>query len=72
MTSVQSSYKINLTKADIETLDIEDEHLCKICFENNLNCTLKPCGHKDLCSVCVKFLKVCPFCRSEIIRTIFS
>lgn len=70
--ATQSMYKISLTKAEIETLDIEDENLCKICFDNELNCTLEPCGHKELCSVCAKFLKLCPFCRCEIKNTIIN
>lgn len=64
------SYSIDLTKSTGFVLAIseeeEDEFLCKICFENPENCTLFPCGHRDLCSICAKFMKLCPFCRSVV------
>jgi len=43
--------------------------LCKICFTNNINVVLIPCGH-SLCNNCVDRLsasKQCPFCRASYI-----
>ena len=48
--------------------DTEDEFLCKICFEGASDCTILPCGHKDICHICVRFMRSCPFCRLQIIK----
>ncbi|CAD7955883.1 unnamed protein product [Amoebophrya sp. A120] len=49
----------------------EDENLCKICFDGELNCCLYPCGHVVCCQKCSKQITECPVCRytiSEVIK----
>jgi len=44
----------------------EGELICKICFENNINIVLLPCGHTH-CSKCINYKIIkCPFCDLEI------
>eukprot|EP00391_Amoebophrya_sp_Ameob2_P002037 CAMPEP_0179000638 /NCGR_PEP_ID=MMETSP0795-20121207/10806_1 /TAXON_ID=88552 /ORGANISM="Amoebophrya sp., Strain Ameob2" /LENGTH=936 /DNA_ID=CAMNT_0020693703 /DNA_START=179 /DNA_END=2990 /DNA_ORIENTATION=+ len=44
----------------------EDENLCKICFDGELNCCLYPCGHVVCCVECSKKINECPVCRQFI------
>lgn len=43
------------------------DSLCVICFERPPNVTLDPCGHANLCDVCVSRLvkRRCPTCRAR-------
>lgn len=40
---------------------------CVVCFEHSANVTLDPCGHANLCDVCVSRLvkRRCPTCRAR-------
>ena len=48
-----------------------DEHLCPICYTNNIDSVIMPCGH-PICLECCKSWFVehseCPFCREEQAR----
>jgi len=49
----------------------EDEDLCKICYENKIECVILECGHRILCGKCARLpLKECPICRKKIIRIV--
>ena len=58
----------------------QNSELCSICFENNCDTAVIPCGHKFFCYECIdnyhkKFVsKGCPMCRSQIkmLNKIFS
>ena len=39
---------------------------CKVCFTNEANCVLRPCGHLVMCRKCSMRSKKCPICRSSI------
>lgn len=43
---------------------------CIICFENESNTVLEPCGHDSCCSDCIKKIPTlqCPLCREKIER----
>eukprot|EP01114_Cavostelium_apophysatum_P013588 TRINITY_DN3324_c0_g1_i1.p1 TRINITY_DN3324_c0_g1~~TRINITY_DN3324_c0_g1_i1.p1 ORF type:complete len:244 (-),score=24.99 TRINITY_DN3324_c0_g1_i1:37-768(-) len=42
---------------------------CSICYENERNICLIPCGHFVLCENCAnRDLKCCPFCRKAVTR----
>jgi len=43
--------------------------LCKICYENVIDCVLLPCGHLVSCVHCSKNLQQCPVDRSKIRET---
>ncbi|CAD7964136.1 unnamed protein product [Amoebophrya sp. A25] len=44
----------------------EDENLCKICFDAELNTCLYPCGHVVCCQRCSTQITECPVCRNSI------
>jgi len=49
----------------------EDEDLCKICYENKIECVILECGHRILCGKCARLpLKECPICRKKNIRIV--
>lgn len=45
----------------------EPDDCCVVCFERDTNVTLDPCGHSNLCDVCVSRLvkRRCPTCRAR-------
>lgn len=49
-----------------------DEEPCVICYQNNKEVTLYPCGHKCLCKSCIINIAIfeakmeCPLCRKSI------
>lgn len=45
----------------------DDDTSCVVCFERDTNVTLDPCGHANLCDVCVSRLvrRRCPTCRAR-------
>eukprot|EP00038_Savillea_parva_P023119 m.39704 g.39704 ORF g.39704 m.39704 type:complete len:513 (+) comp5848_c0_seq2:111-1649(+) len=48
---------------------------CAICFDNERECVFVPCGHMGACGECARNVllnqnSICPFCRSEIERSI--
>ena len=45
-----------------------DEETCKICFQEEVNTVLVPCGHIVACSKCAERLqeKPCPICKSGV------
>ncbi|CAK8994114.1 unnamed protein product [Durusdinium trenchii] len=49
-----------------------DEDLCKICYDNDIDVVLYPCGHFMLCRWCAQMVSDCPVCRlviTDVIRT---
>mmetsp|Transcript_33252 Transcript_33252/g.40214 ORF Transcript_33252/g.40214 Transcript_33252/m.40214 type:complete len:346 (-) Transcript_33252:429-1466(-) len=50
----------------------DDTHLCVICLDAPKDCILHPCGHREICSQCLKSLKLtkCPVCRAKVERTL--
>ncbi|XP_057844816.1 E3 ubiquitin-protein ligase APD2 [Cryptomeria japonica] len=60
----------NSTEADMTALEISDENLCTICFEDRKNCFFQPCGHCATCYNCGLRVKeasaACPICRQPI------
>lgn len=55
------------------SIDIENQqkeikkklNYCQICFDNDINTVLVPCGH-SYCSECIKDSNICFFCRANI------
>ncbi|KAG9509811.1 E3 ubiquitin-protein ligase rififylin [Fragariocoptes setiger] len=50
--------------------DLDDENMCKICMEREINCVLLECGHYFTCVPCGKKLSECPICRQMIRRVV--
>ncbi|CAG0899893.1 unnamed protein product [Darwinula stevensoni] len=44
----------------------EDENLCKLCLEAELNCAFVDCGHMVACLPCAQMVRNCPICRKVI------
>jgi len=57
--------------ARVENKEGDDEDLCKICYENKIECVILECGHRILCGKCARLpLKECPICRKKIVRIV--
>lgn len=50
--------------------DIDENQLCKICMEREINCVLLECGHYLTCVTCGKKLVDCPICRQSVTRCV--
>ncbi|KAL6048341.1 Baculoviral IAP repeat-containing protein 2 [Balamuthia mandrillaris] len=48
----------------------EDENMCKICFEIEINSVILECGHSATCLSCSSGLQTCPLCRQPITRVV--
>ncbi|XP_078607488.1 RING finger and SPRY domain-containing protein 1-like [Branchiostoma floridae x Branchiostoma japonicum] len=42
------------------------ENCCNLCFDNQADTELRPCGHRDLCMTCAIQIESCPICREPI------
>lgn len=51
--------------AEFRNLQV-NENSCTLCFDNQANLVLEPCGHVGFCSTCALQLEICPICRQEI------
>merc|ERR1719491_2792979 len=52
-------------------LALESErHLCKICYEREINTVMLHCNHRAVCSRCLDQVTQCPLCRAPITRII--
>lgn len=50
--------------------DIDEKHVCKICWEREIDCVLLECGHMATCLICGKKCNDCPICRQSITRCV--
>ena len=41
---------------------------CVICFDNQAECILLPCRHRNCCTICAHKLKSCHMCREVIVK----
>jgi len=55
-------------KDDDQSVELDDEDACVLCFEYLIATTFEPCGHKITCGRCSDKLKdgKCPICRVKI------
>jgi hypothetical protein len=67
---LSSSTQIKSSNITIEELLSTEERepkvnlLCKICFDNEFDTVLVPCGH-TICSICLLSIVNCPFCKKS-------
>lgn len=68
----QSNSDINSQPQSAISTEVDaDRHLCKICFESELDCALLPCSHMTCYNCATSFnLEKCPFCRKDIAQKI--
>ena len=60
----------NDTGEETKTLEeAEEEKLCKICYANEADTAIAPCGH-CACEDCITTIKKCPICRSDVNSTL--
>jgi len=57
-------------KSTEEKDDLEDEDLCKICMDNQVDCVMLECGHMCTCIGCGKQMSECPICRQFVVRVV--
>ena len=48
----------------------KDENLCKICWDQPVNCVFLECSHMVTCIDCGKLIHECPVCRQNIVRKV--
>ncbi|CBJ32498.1 conserved unknown protein [Ectocarpus siliculosus] len=41
-----------------------------VCFDNEVDCTLVPCGHHCCCITCASKFSLCPVCRTTVTHKI--
>ncbi|KAL8709850.1 MAG: hypothetical protein Q9220_005466 [cf. Caloplaca sp. 1 TL-2023] len=44
----------------------EELHLCKICYESEMDALFYDCGHVVACEECARQLEICPVCRKSV------
>jgi N-acetylneuraminic acid mutarotase len=47
-----------------------ERHLCKICYEREINTVIMECNHRCVCARCVEQVQSCPLCRAPITKLI--
>ncbi|CAN0340254.1 unnamed protein product [Ectocarpus sp. 6 AP-2014] len=50
--------------------DEETDNCCIVCFDNEVDCTLVPCGHHCCCITCASKFSLCPVCRTTVTHKI--
>lgn len=48
----------------------DEENMCKICMDNEIECVFNECGHMICCMKCSTNIKLCPFCRKDVVKAI--
>lgn len=65
----QTSNNPNKSQDSTRFKDDEDQ-LCKICMDNEIDCVLLDCGHQFTCVTCGRKLAECSICRRNVIRVV--
>lgn len=47
-----------------------ERHLCKICYEREINTVIVDCSHRAVCARCLEQVQQCPVCRAPITKCI--
>lgn len=47
-----------------------ERHLCKICYEREINTVILDCNHRTVCARCLEQVTTCPLCRASITKII--
>lgn len=57
-------------KESREKTEIPDENICKICWDDPIECIILECGHMACCLNCGKQMSECPICKQYIVRVV--
>ncbi|CAL7949727.1 unnamed protein product [Xylocopa violacea] len=52
------------------TIEIPYENLCKICWDEPIECVILECGHMACCVNCGKQMSECPLCKQYVVRVV--
>merc|ERR1712113_134643 len=47
-----------------------ERHLCKICYEREINTVILDCNHRAVCARCLDQVTTCPLCRAPITKIV--
>mmetsp|Transcript_52553 Transcript_52553/g.81983 ORF Transcript_52553/g.81983 Transcript_52553/m.81983 type:complete len:186 (+) Transcript_52553:2-559(+) len=47
-----------------------ERHLCKICYEREINTVILDCNHRAVCARCLEQVTSCPLCRAPLTKLI--
>lgn len=61
-------YEMQKMNEDVAT--IRRQLLCKVCLDDRVKMTFRPCGHLATCEHCALLLESCPICRTKITEKI--
>lgn len=61
-------YEMQKINEDVAT--IRQQLLCKVCLDDRVKMTFRPCGHLATCENCALLLESCPICRTKITEKI--
>lgn len=59
-----------VNRSQDDSCDIDENQLCKICMEREIDCVLLECGHYFVCVTCGRKLADCPICRQNVTRCV--
>ncbi|XP_017879605.1 E3 ubiquitin-protein ligase RNF34 [Ceratina calcarata] len=57
-------------KESREKGEIPDENICKICWDEPIECIILECGHMACCLNCGKQMSECPICKQYVVRVV--
>lgn len=71
-TENSESYKLQLQVNELQKrLELElERHLCKICYEREIDTVILDCNHRTVCARCLEQVSSCPLCRAAITKTV--
>lgn len=65
--------KEEVTRLKVQVLELQkrlenelERHLCKICYEREINTVILDCSHRAICARCLEMVSHCPLCRVSI------
>merc|ERR1712151_148797 len=47
-----------------------ERHLCKICYEREIDTVILDCNHRAVCARCLDQVSACPLCRVPITKIV--
>ncbi|XP_034948751.1 E3 ubiquitin-protein ligase RNF34 isoform X2 [Chelonus insularis] len=58
------------SREDLNSENLYEESLCKICWDAPIECVILECGHMACCINCGKQMNECPICRQYVVRVV--
>lgn len=57
-------------QSQIDIEQMEEEDVCKICWDAPIECVILECGHMACCLNCGKQMSECPICKQYVVRVV--